>query len=90
MRLNEISKEDKTFLTLRGIEFNFTNDYNNVALAYSIIGKSNSRKQLLHNDIDLLSAFISVFLNQGFNESDPEIINAKNLYNKLLEIKNQL
>jgi hypothetical protein len=90
MRLDEISDEDKSFLTLRGIKFEFIDDYNNIISALSIIGKSNSRKQLLHNDIDLLSAFISVFLNQGFNESDPEIINAKNLYNKLLEIKNQL
>lgn len=90
MRLDEISDEDKSFLTLRGIKFDFVDDYNNVVLALSIMGKSNHRRQLLKDDVDLLSVLIFTFLNQGFNATDCDAINAKDIYAKLLDIKNKL
>lgn len=87
MRLNEISDEDKSFLTLRGIKFDFIDDYNNVALASSIIGKSTHRRQLLTDNVDLLSSLISIFLNQGFLSNDADVIVAKDIYVKLQDIK---
>ena len=90
MRLNKISSEDKSFLTLRGIEFNFTNDYNNAVSAYSIIGKSTARQSMLKNDIELILLRIHPVLSYGFNTNDVDIINITDIYNKLLEIKNKL
>lgn len=90
MRLNEISSEDKSFLTLRGIEFNFTNDYNNAVSAYSIIGKSTARHAMLKNDIELILLRIHPVLSYGFNANDVDIIDITDIYNKLLEIKNKL
>ena len=89
MRLNEISKEDKTFLTLRGIEFNFTNDYNNVALAYSIIGKSTYRRAMLKDDIELILLRMQPVLNYGFDVNDTDMITIRDMYNKLLDIKSR-
>jgi hypothetical protein len=90
MRLDEISDEDKSFLTLRGIRFDFVDDYNNVVLALSIMGKSIHRRQLLKDDVVQLVTLISIFLNQGFNITDPDVINATDIYSKLSEIKNKL
>lgn len=87
MRLNEISDEDKSFLTLRGIKFDFIDDYDNVVLASSIIGKSTHRRQLLTDNVDLLSSLISIFLNQGFLSNDADVIVAKDIYAKLQDIK---
>ena len=65
MRLNEISGEDKLFLTLRGIKFDFAHDYDNVILALSIIGKSTSRRTLLRNDVNDILYDIQTFLHSG-------------------------
>ena len=90
MRLNEISDEQKTFLTLQGIKFDFLSEYNNITSALSIIGKSNHRRILLGNDIEYLISDVIFFLNYGFSETDTDVIEAKNIYSKLLEIKDRL
>jgi hypothetical protein len=90
MRLNEISDEEKSFLTLQGISFDFTVDYDNTVSAFSIIGKSRHRRQLLIDDINLIFSRISPFLQYGFDKNDPDVIAAKDIYNRLLDIKNKL
>lgn len=90
MRLVEISNEDKSFLTLRGIKFNFVNDYNNVILAFSIIGKSANRRAQLTNDIDNILHDIQILYTFGYSINDPDIIMSKDIYDKLLDVKNKL
>ena len=90
MRLNEISNEEKSFLTLQGVEYSFVSDLEMVMSAYSIIGKSNHRRNMLINDIDLVLYRMIPVLNYGFLNDDPDIIAIKDIYSKLLEIKNKL
>jgi hypothetical protein len=47
MRLNEISDEQKSFLTLQGIKFDFLTEYQNIVSAVPLIGKSSHRSTLL-------------------------------------------
>jgi len=90
MRLNEISNEQKTFLTLQGVKYSFMVEYADIVSAYSIIGRSNHRRALLKTDIEYLLSDVEFFLNYGFPNNDLDIIAAKDSYNKLLEIKNKL
>ena len=90
MRLNEISSEEKIILTLRGIEYNFANDIALVISAYSIIGKSRYRRNILIDDIDIILSRMDPVLTYGFADNDIDIISIKDIYSKLLEIKNKL
>ena len=90
MKLSEISDEQKTFLTLSGIEYNFVNDYTFVMSAYSIIGKSEQRRGMLGDDIDTIFSRMEPVLNYGFATNDPDILAINNIYNKLLDIKHKL
>jgi hypothetical protein len=90
MNLDEISNEEKSFLTLQGIKFNFANEYSDIVAASSIIGKSSHRRAMLKENIKYLQQDMRHFLNQGFSNSDPDIIAAKDLYNKLYQLKGTL
>ena len=90
MRVVEIDDQDRSFLTLKGIKFDFKNEYNNVVSAFSIVGKSANRRQILRGDIDFIISLIVPFLNYGFPTDDLDIIEAQNIHNELLKIKNQL
>lgn len=90
MRLNEISDEQKSFLTLKGIKFDFIDDYNLIVSSYKIIGKSLHRRNMLRNTINNILSLIKIFLDQGYDNTDFDVITARDIYNKLLDIKNQL
>ena len=90
MRLSEISNEQKTFLTLSGIEYNFVNDYKLVMSAYSIVGKSTHRRSMLAGDIDKIISRMSPVLNYGFAINDPDILAINDIYTKLSNIRNTL
>ena len=90
MRINEISKLDKSYLTIKGIQYSFKEDYENICNVYPMIGNSANRKNILISDIDVVCSNIKLLLEQNFMDSDPDIINAKDIYDKLLDIKNKL
>lgn len=90
MRIFEISKEDKNILILKGIHYNFIEDYNLAVSISEIVGNSNYRRVRGLNTIENSINSIQVFLDQGFSDNDLDIIAAKNIYNNLLEIKNKL
>ena len=90
MRLDEITDEDKTFLILKQIRFDFQNDYINAVDASTIIGKSMFRRNLLKGDIDLILNDISIFLREGFLKTDPDVIAAKDIFKKLKLLKKSL
>ena len=90
MRINEIDNIDKSALALKGIRYNFSENLNIVLSVFHLIGSSSHRRQSLKDDIDVYLEDIEIFLNQGFPDNDLDIIAAKDIYNKLLEIKNKL
>lgn len=90
MRLNEISDEDKVYLTLKGIAYNFDEDYRNIYDTCNIVGKSINRRKILLDDIEIVCSNINLLLSQDFSELDPDIIAAKDIRNKLLDIKGKL
>jgi len=90
MRLSEISDEDKLILSLKGIQYDFVADFQTVITALSLVGKSLHRRSMLSADIAQLMLFVNLFLNQGFDENDPDVIIASGIYEKLSAIKNQL
>ncbi len=90
MKLTEISDQDKSLLTLKGIEYNFIDRYNLILQARDIIGNSNYRKSLLENTIDETLFLIKTFTNQGFDNNDLDILNAKRIADKLQDIRNKL
>lgn len=90
MRLNEISDADRFMLTLKGIRFDFNHDLENASNAFTLVGKSANRRNLLRNDIDSALHDIDIFLNQGYDANDHEVMLAKQIQAKLFNIKNQL
>jgi hypothetical protein len=90
MKLNEISNQDKFFLTLKGIDYDFSYEYSLIIDALPIMGKSMNRKSILPNNIDYTIQRIELFLSQGFDGNDIDILSAKNILDKLHKIKNQL
>lgn len=90
MRLTEISNQDKTYLTLKGIEYSFMDRYNTIVLASSIIGKSVNRRNILINTIDHTHELMKLFFNEGYDNNDPDVLEAKDIFNKLQEIRNKL
>jgi hypothetical protein len=90
MRLNEIEDVDKSALKLKGVRYEFAEHVNIVVYALNIVGNSIYRKNLLNDDIDIYLEEIKIFLNEGYPDSDSDVINAKDIYSKLLEIKNKL
>jgi len=90
MRIDEISDLDKSYLTIKGIQYSFKEDYENISNVYTIIGSSISRQNILLSDIDIVCSNIMLLLEQNFQDADPDIMIAKDIYNKLLEIKNKL
>jgi hypothetical protein len=87
MKINDI---DKSSLILKGIKYDFTEDLNIVLSALHIVGNSIHRRKLLGDDIIIYLRNIEIFLNQGFSDNDPDIIEARDIFNKLQNIKNQL
>ena len=90
MRLNEIDDVDKSALRLKGNRYEFTDHLDIVICAINAVGNSIYRRNLLKNDIDIYLDEITVFLNEQFPDNDPDVINAKDIYAKLLDIKNKL
>lgn len=90
MKIHEISDVDKSLLTLKGIQYNFQEDYKNIISVYPLMGGSTQRKSILINDIDTVCYYISIFLNNGFDNKDPDVIAAKETHDKLQNIKNKL
>jgi hypothetical protein len=77
-------------LSLHCKEFEFLTEYNNILSASSLIGKSSHRRTLLKSDIEYVISDLRSFLDYGFPENDSDIIEANNIYSKLLDIKNRL
>jgi hypothetical protein len=90
MRLNEIDDADKSALRLKGTRYEFTDHLDIVTYAINIVGNSAYRRNLLKNDIDIYLNEITIFLNEQFPDNDPDVINAKDIYIKLIDIKNKL
>lgn len=90
MKLNEISDLDKDFLTLKNIEYDFIDRYNIIVEAFSVIGKSLYRRNRLKNTIIETHNRIEIFLNEGFDNTDPDVINARDIYSKIENIRNQI
>lgn len=90
MKLTEISDEDKVVLIFRQIKFDFLDDYKNISETASIVGKSVNRRLILKSDIDVVQNRIHIFLGAGFSVTDPDIVAAKEIYDKLSDIKNRL
>lgn len=90
MRLNEIEDIDKSALRLKGIRYEFSDHFNIVVHALRVVGNSIYRKNLLKDDINIYLEEITIFLNEKFPDNDTDVINAKDIYSKLLDIKNRL
>ena len=90
IRINEIFDPDKSYLRIKGVRYSFEEDYNNILSAYPLIGSSVGRRNILLSDTDIVCSYINLFLEQQFENIDSDIIAAKDIYNKLLEIKNKL
>ena len=89
MRLTEISDEEKTFLKLKQVEYEFLESYRIAHEMSLVVGKSVHRQQLLADVIDGYIDTIHIFLDEGFNEVDPDVLAAKDILNKLQEIRNR-
>lgn len=90
MRLNEIDDVDKSALRLKGITYDFSNYIDFILSSIDIVGKSLHRRNMLKNTIELRLEEIKIFLNEGFPDNDIDVINAKNIYIKLQDIRNKL
>lgn len=87
MRLNEISNEEKVWLKLKNIVYDFENAYDNVVTSH----KFNSvPPTLIKSYIDIIQNRMNILFAEGFNKSDPDIINIKTQYMNLENIKKTL
>lgn len=90
MKINEITDRDKTFLRLQDIEYNFSDRLFLVNQVVSLIGKSAHRRGIALNVIESAISSIDLFLKQGFDITDPDIISAIDIKNQILNIESKL
>ena len=85
MKLKEISDTEKTLLTLSGISYEFSEEVSNIEWMISNISGS-SRRTLVKNTINNTIRQIEDFLNLGFDNSDADVIRAKEYHSRLSAI----
>ena len=90
MHISEITDEDKTFLKLSDIEYDFRVDAAEILKTYQKAGNNPGKRTNLKNKIEHKLLKINKFLNLGFDKNDPDIEFAKEIYNELAEIRDQL
>jgi hypothetical protein len=96
MNLNEIKKEDKTFLELTGVKYNFRDGLKEIKdLQYEIQCSlernlpTNSLILDFYRSINVLKVEIEKFLNyKGLSINDKSIIEARKILKTLVDIEN--
>ena len=82
MKLREISDADKILLTVAGISYDFSIDFKNIEWLV-LNAKGSSRRYMVKNTIGIMIQQIEDFLNYGFEDSDPDVLLAKEYHSKL-------
>lgn len=83
MRLREITDDQKTFITMKGLKHNFEDDYNDLKNTYNSMPPGMFKNMVLASKKSLLKVSIEQLLAEGFDENDPDIIRAKEIYEAL-------
>ena len=90
MKINEISRDEREWLTLKQIEYDFDSRVDDVITAYKFSGNDPTILSLIGMQIDIIQNRMNILFDEGFDSSDPDIIHIRNLYANLIHIKNQL
>ena len=90
MRIYEIDNSDKSFLTLKGIMYNFSDFYTAIIADYKVLGNDPIIRANFNQYIVLVQRKMSILLNEGFPDNDPDIIAVRSMYDNLENIKNSL
>jgi hypothetical protein len=90
MRIVEISDEQKSFLTLKGVIYDFTQSYNAILSSYKFSGNDIVVRSNLKVFVSLVLKQMTLLFNHGFDDNDPDIISIKEMYRNLEDILNKL
>jgi len=90
MKIIEITNQDKSFLYLSGIKYDFDESHDIIMFSYKFIGNNISNRNNLKNYIESIHTEMNKFLSYGFSKNDPDIIRVSEQYKNLEDIKNQL
>ncbi len=87
MNINEITPLEKSWLKLKNVEYDFENVYNDILTAY----KFNSvPSNIIKSYIEIIHNKMDIFLNSGFDISDPDILKVREMYTILDNIHTKL